>query len=194
MDNPVLTLTDKRKLIVTAAGSKVSSSFDRFLDLVLQNNRENHLQEIALKYIDLYRRKNNIYYGKLTTATVVNAATEAKLMKMIESTTGTRLHHGIKHVVVQTDLLQIEREEAAVSSFLVWLISPALVAGLAIALSRQFLAPFKEEIERLDNFVKASAHELNTPITSLLLGLDSIKNELKESKKSGISKSLRKDD
>lgn len=97
--------------------------------------------------------------------------------------TGTRLHHGIKHVVVQTDLLQIEREEAAVSSFLVWLISLALVAGLAIALSRQFLAPFKEEIERLDNFVKASAHELNTPITSLLLGLDSIKNELKESKK-----------
>ena len=88
MDNPVLTLTDKRKLIVTAAGAKVSSSFDRFLDLVLQNNRENHLQEIALKYIDLYRRKNNIYYGKLTTATVVNAATEAKLMKMIESTTG----------------------------------------------------------------------------------------------------------
>lgn len=97
--------------------------------------------------------------------------------------TGTRLHHGIKYVVVQTDLLQIEREEAAVSSFLVWLISLALVVGLAIALSRQFLAPFKEEIERLDNFVKASAHELNTPITSLLLGLDSIKNELKESKK-----------
>ena len=97
--------------------------------------------------------------------------------------TGTRLHHGIKHVVVQTDLLQIEREEAAVSSFLVWLISLALVVGLAIALSRQFLAPFKEELERLDNFVKASAHELNTPITSLLLGLDSIKNELKESKK-----------
>ena len=52
MDNPVLTLTDKRKLIVTAAGSKVSSSFDRFLDLVLQNNRENHLQEIALKNND----------------------------------------------------------------------------------------------------------------------------------------------
>ncbi len=97
--------------------------------------------------------------------------------------TGTRLHHGIKHVVVQTDLLQIEQGEAAVSSFLVWLISLALVVGLAIALSRQFLAPFKEEIERLDNFVKASAHELNTPITSLLLGLDSIKNELKESKK-----------
>ena len=91
--------------------------------------------------------------------------------------TGTRLHHGIKYVVVQTDLLQIEREEAAVSSFLVWLISLALVAGLAIALSRQFLAPFKEEIERLDNFVKASAHELNTPIPSLLLGLDSVKNE-----------------
>lgn len=88
MDNPVLSLADKRKLIVTAAGAKVSSSFERFLDLVLTNNREAHLQEIALKYIDLYRRKNNIYYGKLTTATVVNAATEAKLMKMIESTTG----------------------------------------------------------------------------------------------------------
>lgn len=88
LDNPVLSATDKRKLIVTAAGNKVSAAFERFLDLVLQNNREAHLQEIALKYIDLYRRKNNIYYGKLTTATVVNDDTEKKLMTLVESTTG----------------------------------------------------------------------------------------------------------
>lgn len=105
---------------------------------------------------------------------------------------GARLHHGIKYVIVQTDLLQKEREDAALSSFLVWLVSLLFVVALAVALSREFLTPFKEEVEKLDNFVKASAHELNTPITSLLLGLDSVKNELKESKKAEYLKASAK--
>lgn len=88
LDNPVLSVQDKRKLIITASGTSVSAAFERFLDLVLQNNREAHLQEIALKYIDLYRKKNNIFYGKLTTATTINAETEKKLMVLIETTTG----------------------------------------------------------------------------------------------------------
>jgi F-type H+-transporting ATPase subunit delta len=46
------------------------------------------LLSVALKYIDLFRKQKNIHYGKLTTATPVNTATEKKLMAMIENTTG----------------------------------------------------------------------------------------------------------
>ena len=88
LDNPVLAKTEKRKIILLAAGGKVSTSFEKFLDLVLDNNRENHLLSIALKYIDLFRKQKNIHYGKLTTASPINAVTEKKLMAMVENTTG----------------------------------------------------------------------------------------------------------
>lgn len=88
LDNPVLANAEKRKIILLAAGGKVSKSFERFLDLVLENNREKFLHEIALKLIDLYRKQKNIHYGKLTTALQVNAETEKRLMTLVENTTG----------------------------------------------------------------------------------------------------------
>lgn len=88
IDNPVLANAEKRKIIILAAGGNVSKPFERFLDLILENNREIHLQSIVLKYIDLYRKQKNIHYGKLTTASVVSKDVEAKLMKLVESTTG----------------------------------------------------------------------------------------------------------
>ncbi len=88
LDNPVLAKSEKRKIIILAAGDNMSKPFERFLDLILENNRENHLLSIALKYIDLFRKQKNIHYGKLTTAAPINAATEKKLMAMVENTTG----------------------------------------------------------------------------------------------------------
>lgn len=88
LDNPVLANAEKRKIILLAAGGNSSKPFERFLDLILDNNREKHLHEIALKYIDLYRKQKNIHYGKLTTASAVNAETEKRLMALVEKTTG----------------------------------------------------------------------------------------------------------
>jgi len=88
LDNPVLAKVEKRKIVIMAAGGKVCKPFEKFLDLLLENNREVHLQSIALKFIDLYRKQKNIHYGKLTTAATVDPATEKKLMKLVESHTG----------------------------------------------------------------------------------------------------------
>lgn len=88
LDNPVLANAEKRKVIILAAGGNVSKVFERFLDLILENNREKYLYEIALKLIDLYRKQKNIHYGRLTTATAMNDETEKRLMSIVENTTG----------------------------------------------------------------------------------------------------------
>lgn len=88
LDNPVLVKAEKRKIVILAAGGNVSKSFERFLDLLLENDREYHLHSIVLKYIDFYRKQKNIHYGKLTTASPVDAAVESKLISMVENTTG----------------------------------------------------------------------------------------------------------
>lgn len=88
LDNPVLAKAEKRKIIHMAAGGNVCKPFEKFIDLLLENNRESHLLSIALKYIDFYRNQKNIHYGKLTTALPVDAAVEKKMMAMVENTTG----------------------------------------------------------------------------------------------------------
>ncbi|MDP4239673.1 MAG: F0F1 ATP synthase subunit delta [Bacteroidota bacterium] len=88
LDNPVLAKTEKRKVIILAAGGNVSKPFEKFVDLLMENNRESHLLSIALKYIDLFRKQKNIHYGKLTTASTINATIERRLMDMVENTTG----------------------------------------------------------------------------------------------------------
>jgi two-component system OmpR family sensor kinase len=91
---------------------------------------------------------------------------------------GPRLHHGIKYVVAEEHGLEKQKQEALITSLLIWAVSIVLVGILGFSLSKQFLAPVRQEIQKLDDFVKASAHELNTPITSLILSLDSIKAEI----------------
>ncbi len=88
LDNPVLPKAEKRKIIILAAGGDVSKPFEQFLNLLLDNEREGHLQSVALKYIDLFRKQKNIHYGKLTTASPVTADVEKRLMAMVENTTG----------------------------------------------------------------------------------------------------------
>lgn len=85
LENPVLDKKEKRKIILTAAGIKVSATFEKFVDLLLANNRESFLQNIALKYIDLYRKSKGILYGKLVTALEVDKTTEQHLVSLVEN-------------------------------------------------------------------------------------------------------------
>ena len=87
LDNPVLDNSRKKAIIVLAIGNDIEAVLDKFIDLVLVNNRENQLQTIGLKYIDIYREEKKIFSGKLTTAIEINATIEDHLMAMIEKQT-----------------------------------------------------------------------------------------------------------
>ena len=91
LDNPVLPNSEKRKLILNAAGGKTSKTMEQFADLLLKNRRESQIQNIMLKFIELYRSDKNIHYCKLTTASPLDKATEERLVKFITSQTGGTL-------------------------------------------------------------------------------------------------------
>lgn len=88
LDNPVLAKTEKQKVVAMAAGGKLSKPLQKFIELLLEKNREVHLQSIMLRYLELYRKQKNIHSGKLTTATDVDKTTEKRLVEMIQSYTG----------------------------------------------------------------------------------------------------------
>ncbi|MCE5204525.1 MAG: F0F1 ATP synthase subunit delta [Porphyromonadaceae bacterium] len=89
--NPGLTADNKKELIVTACGGTVPPSLNRMIDLILKNERETQLQYIALRFVELYREKFNIQYGKLTTAISIDETRERQLIARIQKITGSEL-------------------------------------------------------------------------------------------------------
>lgn len=83
LDNPILSKKDKFELIKAAGGGSVSQEYIRFIELVLHQKREKHLQTISLGYLDLYRNYKNISIGKLVTACPVDKATVEKIKQLV---------------------------------------------------------------------------------------------------------------
>ena len=90
VDNPMLQKEQKRHILEVACGEDATPLVRRFLQLVLEDDRESTLQFMAASYITLFRKNKNIIRGKLTTAVPVSPETEDKMRKMVElKTNGT---------------------------------------------------------------------------------------------------------
>lgn len=67
--NPYIPNEDKGKVMLELVGAKPGSSLDKFILLVIRNNRAELLRKIALSYVNLYREEHNIAKVEITTAT-----------------------------------------------------------------------------------------------------------------------------
>ena len=83
LGNPIISKTEKKSLITHASGGDTNDVVNRFIDLVLFQKREKNLQSIALMYMELYRKENNIHLGHLTTATEISDKEKQKIKTMM---------------------------------------------------------------------------------------------------------------
>lgn len=56
-------------------------------------------------------------------------------------------------------------------------ISSIFIAFIGYLLSKLLLKPVKEKIAHIDHFIKDSAHEINTPVTALLMSVSALKKK-----------------
>ncbi|MCQ2193954.1 MAG: F0F1 ATP synthase subunit delta [Paludibacteraceae bacterium] len=90
LKNPTISKEKKKQLLITAAGTKVSDEYNKFVDLVIEHKREEYFQGISLVFQDMYRKKMNIITSELITATPVDEAEEARLKAAVKAkVTGT---------------------------------------------------------------------------------------------------------
>ncbi|SFK94486.1 F0F1 ATP synthase subunit delta [Proteiniphilum acetatigenes] len=89
--NPSLPGREKKKILVTACGGGMPSSLSKMIDLILKNEREEALQYIALRFIDLYREKFDIQSGRLVTAISIDHETEQQLVTRIQKMVKTNV-------------------------------------------------------------------------------------------------------
>lgn len=89
-----------------------------------------------------------------------------------------RGHLGIEAVVVRD--CAYGSHIAAIARRAVWTALGVYFFWVLVGwyLGRLFLKPMREKIEAMDRFVKDSTHELNTPVTTMLLALQKIESKV----------------
>lgn len=99
LNNPVITATQKKEIFSAAAtiDGKVSTSTLRFLDLLLEKQREDLMLFIAQSYISAYRQTKNIVESSLTIASTISEKTIEALKNAIRKKTDKNLEFSVHY-------------------------------------------------------------------------------------------------
>lgn len=89
MANPYVPSRDKTGLLTTAAhASEADDCYADFLKLLVKNKRIEFFRGIALTYLDIYRKANNIYLVKILTAAELQQPEMQRLKDLVEKHLG----------------------------------------------------------------------------------------------------------
>jgi len=85
--------------------------------------------------------------------------------------------NGVEYIIIEDS--KLSETMSSLKSF-IWLtlfIASIFIAFIGYLLSRLLLKPVKQNFEILSRFMKDSAHELNTPVTSLMMSANYLKKQ-----------------
>lgn len=97
--------------------------------------------------------------------------------------TGTFDHLDVNYLILESNGIGEELEALQQNILIGVLLVLLFVSITGFFLAKLFLRPIRNEMERIDQFIKDSTHELNTPISSLLMSVKSLLKEQQDNKK-----------
>lgn len=126
LTNPVVTATQKLSLLSTAATTQeaLSMSTKRFLELVINKQREDFIIFIAQSYVDAYRKRQHIVEASLTLPTPLS---EKALAHLVDE---------LKKQVQREFTLTIQYDESLIGGFIFEYDSVQLDASVKSKLSQ----------------------------------------------------------
>ena len=89
-------------------------------------------------------------------------------------------HLGIFHIAIKENLYYQKIVDLRNEIIILFLIIYSILGLIGFYLARLFLKPIKDEREKLNNFIKDTTHELNTPISAILMSLENEKLSKKQ--------------
>lgn len=127
------------------------------------------LKKYGSTVIGLYDEKNKLIYGSSIHDVDFSKDTymDGDIFTVISS--GTAHHLGISHVVVQSKECALSLKGIKEQIFLATTLIAMFIITISVVLSRIFLRPIKNKMQEIEDFVKDTTHELNTPITALMM-------------------------
>jgi two-component system OmpR family sensor kinase len=80
-------------------------------------------------------------------------------------------HMGVYYVVIEETTFLDQVGTLTTKILLAFAMIFILIAAIGYRLAKIFIKPIQNEREKRNNFIKDSTHELNTPITTLLMSI-----------------------
>lgn len=81
-------------------------------------------------------------------------------------------HLDIYYIALKENMYFKKIEELKFNIIVVFFVIYLIIAIIGFYLAKLFLKPIKEEREKLNNFIKDTTHELNTPISAILMSTE----------------------
>jgi two-component system OmpR family sensor kinase len=153
--------------IVSKVSNKIIMS--HMLDIEFDKNIYLNNQDYKISFYD---KDKNLLFGNLNEKLNFEQNfynDEEKLIIVDSSTVG---HLGIWYIALKDNSLKEKISNLKLNIFLIFLIFYTIIAIVSWSLAKLFLKPIKNERERLNNFIKDTTHELNTPISAIIMSCE----------------------
>lgn len=82
-------------------------------------------------------------------------------------------HLGIFYIAIEENLYFEKIEKLRVNIIFFFVLIYSIISLIGFYLAKLFLKPIKEERKRINTFIKDTTHELNTPISAILMSTES---------------------
>ena len=83
-DNPFVSVEDKKRVVLSAAGSKAGGLLEKFVLLVVKNRRVEQLRLMAMSYVDCYRELNDIVPVEVVTASELDKSHLDSIVALVQ--------------------------------------------------------------------------------------------------------------
>jgi two-component system OmpR family sensor kinase len=126
--------------------------------------------------VGYYNKNQKALYSEISEKINFKEDFIEKNMKFYTISTNLSEYMGVKYIVLkENDFSKILNAlRIKIIGYLV--LSFILMGIVGYFLGRLFLKPVREQIESLDKFISDTTHELNTPISAILMTIQSLKN------------------
>ncbi|MEY3001753.1 MAG: hypothetical protein RLZZ428_128 [Pseudomonadota bacterium] len=122
-----------------------------------------------------FDQNKQIIYSEMKDAQLINQDFVVKQKHAYAMVEDKSNHLGVQYIVLKEDVLFNSLNQMRLRIIWYLLFSFLLMGGVGYFLGRLFLRPVREQIEALDRFISDTTHELNTPISAILMTIGSLK-------------------
>lgn len=91
LTDPTVPYQKKIRLLVTACGIKINKVLEKAVEVIVENGRASYMENIALKYEEIYRKAKGIVIVNLTTVNPASEEIKKALMKIIPTSEGQKI-------------------------------------------------------------------------------------------------------
>ena len=140
-------------------------------------NKEFKLKMFPGSNISLFNKKEELQYGSKIQKIDFSKKYYMEGLTFTHISKNAAGHLGIEYVVVQSNECVTNVIKLKNSIIFTAIMVAIIIIIIAVFLSYMFLKPIRDKMQEIENFVKDTTHELNTPITALMMSTSRAKSK-----------------